>query len=263
MTMVTERGAVRAILSGTADHGFARVVLNGQDLWLPVETLNTVIHCVHEEDGVLLARVETAHFNWMRDHMRPGMHFVDVGAATGTILLPMLKRFGSTIAATAIEPRAAARDLLVSAIERNGFGEVKVISMACADVPGQATFHEFTEGDEATPYLSECSTLAPCDHPGARDTTIDVTTLDRQFGFLARRRISGAVVKIDVEGYEVKVLRGAAKFLARVRPWLSIDIHLNPSGDGKTTEADVRAILAPLGYTFENMQHVLLCSPPP
>jgi FkbM family methyltransferase len=260
MATVTERRAVREILAEKAEGGFVPVVLNEQELWLPTETLNTVIHCVYEEDGVLRAWVETSHFNWMRDRLRPGMHFIDVGAATGTILLPILKQFGSSISAIAFEPRAVARDLLMSAIRRNGLSKVDVVAMACADAPGRATFHELPD-DDAIPYLSECSTLAPYDHPGVRDTQVDVTTLDRQFGFFARLRMAGAVVKIDVEGYETKVLEGAMKFLDRVRPSLAIDIHYNPSGDGKTTEADVRNLLTPLGYSFENMQHVLLCTP--
>jgi hypothetical protein len=45
------------------------------------------------------------------------------------------------------------------------------------------------------------------------------------------------------------------------RPHLSIDIHGAPFGAGETTEAECRAILAGWGYSFENMGHVLLCSP--
>lgn len=61
-------------------------------------------------------------------------------------------------------------------------------------------------------------------------------------------------------GYEAYVLRGAAAFLRRVKPALSIDIHADPDQtDGRTTERAVRALLAPLGYQMEMSGHALLC----
>jgi hypothetical protein len=91
---------------------------------------------------------------------------------------------------------------------------------------------------------------------------VPVITLDQ---FFAGRSDGPAVraVKIDVEGFEVNVLRGATTFLTATKPYLAIDIHKDPFGDGQaTTEAGVRAVLTALGYTFGNLGHVLLCYPP-
>jgi hypothetical protein len=68
------------------------------------------------------------------------------------------------------------------------------------------------------------------------------------------------VVKIDVEGFEAHVLRGAHRLIRDCRPYLSIDIHTDPFGDGlATTEAAVIELLP--GYRCERLAHVLLCSP--
>ena len=67
------------------------------------------------------------------------------------------------------------------------------------------------------------------------------------------------VVKIDVEGFEDKVLKGAPKTLERFKPFLSIDIHNHPGRLDMTDEACM-AILSPLGYQFERMGHVLLAT---
>ena len=64
-------------------------------------------------------------------------------------------------------------------------------------------------------------------------------------------------MKIDVEGFEEKVLTGALKSLERFKPFLSIDIHNHPGRPDMTDDACV-AILGPLGYQFERMGHVLL-----
>ena len=71
-----------------------------------------------------------------------------------------------------------------------------------------------------------------------------------------------AVIKIDVEGFEAQVLRGARRLIAVLRPWLAIDIHPEPFGDAEeTTEQSVRALLGEDGYQFERRGHVLLCTP--
>jgi hypothetical protein len=89
---------------------------------------------------------------------------------------------------------------------------------------------------------------------------VPVTTLDAE---AAATALTGPVVaKIEVEGFEVEVLSGAARFIAQQRPHLSIDIHRAPFGSGEMAEAACREFLQPFGYCFESMGHVLPCSPP-
>lgn len=57
-----------------------------------------------------------------------------------------------------------------------------------------------------------------------------------------------ALMKIDVEGVEADVLRGARRTLERSKPVLFIEAH------GARMEADCRAILAPLGYRVRLIQ---------
>ncbi len=114
---------------------------------------------------------------------------------------------------------------------------------------------------DAAPYMPETSSLsAPYVAKAATATyAVQITTLDDD---MATRSLQGPlVIKIDVEGFEANVLRGGARLIEQHHPHLSIDIHAAPFGSGETTEADCRAILSNLGYTFENMGHVLLCSP--
>jgi len=85
-----------------------------------------------------------------------------------------------------------------------------------------------------------------------------VVTLDHE---IPRMLQGPVVVKIDVEGFEGRVIDGGPEFLRRYRPYLSIDIHFDPCQPRMTTEAEVRAKLSRLGYRFENSNHVLLCTP--
>jgi FkbM family methyltransferase len=149
---------------------------------------------------------------------------------------------------------------LAATIARNDLNWIRILPLACSDQAGHTTFYEFPQDEgNVTPFLPEASTLVATSDPRAKAVTVEVTTLDAQFA--ADHAIKHAVVKIDVEGFEAKVLAGARQFLARVRPALAIDLHANPFGAG-TTENDVRQVLTPLGYAFDKLGHVLVCRIP-
>jgi len=248
----------QAVLS--MDGGFLHVDMNGADLWLPPETIRTMTHCFHmDEAGSFFLHIERAQMDWLGRHLSPGAHLLDVGAATGAVCLPLAKRFGPSVNIVAFEPARAARRLLTDTVARNKLDWIKILPLAVADQSGHTTFYEYPHDDaNVTPFLPEASTLVAISDPRVTQVEIDVTTLDEQFADDAS--VQRAAVKIDVEGYEAKVLAGAQRFIARVRPAFAIDIHGNPFGEG-TTESDVRAILGPLGYKFEKLAHVLACSP--
>lgn len=77
----------------------------------------------------------------------------------------------------------------------------------------------------------------------------EFTTLDDEW-----RRLGGdpAVVKIDVEGAEAEVLRGATALIAKVRPVLFLELHLD---ELRARGESVASMLAPLqkaGYQFDD-----------
>ena len=259
------RRLLQAILRNASPDMFLRVTLNDTELWLPRDTLRTIVHCVYVgENDKLVAYVETAHLRWMADKLQQGGTFLDVGAATGATALPIAAHLGDKVRIIAYEPAEAARHLLQATLARNGIDGVTIRAAAVSDAPGEATFREYLQDETgATPFLPEASSLdtqfvAAAPH---KMIQVPVVTLDED----ALPLIAGSpvVVKIDVEGFEAFVLRGAARLLRSHQAFLSIDIHHDPFGDGQAmTEPAVRDILSGYGYRFENIGHVLLCYPP-
>ena len=259
------QAAIASMLNNATPGSFVHIALNGAPLDVPVETLRTMFHCIHfRSDGKLDLWVETMHLNWMMDRLAPGGTFLDVGASTGATALPTARRFGPDVRVIAYEPATDARGLLESAVARNGLSHVDVRPFAVSDTPGEAEFREYLPDETGqTPWMPEASSLVATVMPDlpSRMVRVRVVTLDEQ---MAEANGFGGpvVVKIDVEGFESFVLRGSSKLIAQCRPFFSIDIHGDPfAGDGTSTEAAVRAILEPAGYSFENMGHVLLCTP--
>lgn len=79
--------------------------------------------------------------------------------------------------------------------------------------------------------------------PGAGDLEVDVTTLDEA----AARYEAPAVVKIDVEGGELEVLKGGTKLLEEGRAVFLIEAH------SQTLDDECRSVLQSFGYSCETL----------
>ncbi len=249
---------LKRILSVASAETNLHVKLNGCPVWLPRDTLKTMYHCAHwEADGTLSLLVESGHLTWMIEHLSEGGTFLDVGAATGATTLPIIARFGSSLSIRSYEPAESARALLISTLARNDLRGATIRPVAVSDGSGKIDFREYKQDESGQcPWLPEASMIAaPIMSPAPHSTySVDVVTLDED---PLPHCHSPVVIKIDVEGFEVKVLRGAQRLLDKLRPHLAIDIHQDPFGDGvMTTEAGVIAALK--GYRFEKRGHVLL-----
>ncbi len=242
-------------------YSFCLSQLNDCELWLPAATVRTMIHCYHgKEKGPLVLQVETFHSNWMRQHLKPGSIFIDIGAATGAMTLPFGKIHDIEI--VAYEPCAANRKLLEVALKKNGIEHAIVKPVAVSDQPGEFIFREFDyDSTHTIPFLKETSSLVYDRIPTTnhKDYLVRTVTLDEDLLPLLKTSYTGdMVIKIDVEGFEAKVLQGASLLINKYRPYLSIDIHADPFGEG-TTESKVKSYLH--NYSFKKADHVLLCTP--
>jgi FkbM family methyltransferase len=127
---------------------------------------------------------------WRRA-LRHGGLFVDVGANIGTYTIWAAEQGADVIA---LEPAADTFGLLEENIALNGY-RVTAVRAAAGDHCGSARF---------TAGLDAGNSIAP-DGP----VVTDLVTVDSLIG---ERRVTG--MKVDVEGFEIDVLRGAARALA-------------------------------------------------
>ena len=168
----------------------------------------------------------SAELRWIRGALAPGDVVADCGANVGFTSAFFACCVGPTGRIHAFEPLPRNAAAATRSAELNGLDNVVVVNAAVGSAAGQAR-------------LSTGFGNAVVDAHGA-GITVQVVTLDEYF---AQRPPD--FLKIDVEGYELQVLRGAVRVLAR-RPKLAIELHCASYPNGAD---DVRTILALLDRT--------------
>jgi hypothetical protein len=80
---------------------------------------------------------------------------------------------------------------------------------------------------------------------GLRQVDLTVTTLDR---FCQDHGVAPRLMKIDVDGYEGKILRGAEHLLRTTRPAILLELHRDEAQRDGITRTKVADILFDAGY---------------
>ena len=189
---------------------------------------------------------EPNEFAFLDRVVRPGMTFVDIGANEGLFTLFAARRVGRHGRVVAVEPSSRERRSLAANIARNRLGNVSVVPHALADRAGSARLQI------AAKLHGGHNTLGAFSYADVGAVAVEdvpVETLDALADRLALGRVD--VIKIDVEGAEVKVLSGGRKLLAAHRPILLIEANDGAlRGQGASTEA-LLATLRELGYRID------------
>jgi FkbM family methyltransferase len=167
----------------------------------------------------------------VRRQLRAGGDFVDVGAHIGmyTIVAALALRGRGRV--LAFEPNPAARAQLERNLARNGCDNVLVRECAVADALGEAFLHVPGTPD---PSFSSLEAGRFDEGEGVR---VETTTIDHE---VAAAGLWPAMVKIDVEGSELRVLDGMEQTLER-RPVLLVEVSAD-------SVAEVELRLHGLGY---------------
>jgi FkbM family methyltransferase len=186
---------------------------------------------------------EPNEFAFLDRVLRRGMTFIDIGANEGLFTLFAAHRVGPSGRVVSVEPSSRERGRLEANIRRNRLSNVMIAPHALADKPGSACLQIANEQHGGHNTFGEfayqtTSTVAAEEVP--------VETLDTLVQRLGLGQVD--VVKIDVEGAELKVLAGGRSILATARPILLIEANDDAlRGQGASTAAVVDLLRA-LGY---------------
>lgn len=142
--------------------------------------------------------------------LHPGDVLIDVGAHVGWLTLIGAKAVGPTGIVIAIEPQPYNCDRILSNAELNGLRNVTVVAGAIGEKPGPVQLSNQSATDKSRLTL---------DGPGANDTGLRFLTQLYSLSQLVElfEIPSVKLLKVDVEGFEMPVFRGAAPVLDRIQ----------------------------------------------
>jgi FkbM family methyltransferase len=193
------------------------------------------------EGGEFVERDVTALFDELMAETATGAVY-DVGANCGWFAV-RAARAGRPV--RAFEPVPATAEYAERNLGRIAGADARVVRAAVADAPGSATIHLYSSSGNNSLH----ERTLPAGHPLRRtgDIEVSVVRLDDLVGndgFPAP-----ALIKIDVEGAELAVLRGARETLARHRPVVVMEWAESTSRDAGHSRAAIVAELRGVGYT--------------
>jgi FkbM family methyltransferase len=187
----------------------------------------------------------------------PGMIVVDGGASCGIYTVVAAKLVGPSGLIFSFEPSREAFSTLETNVRLNGLTNVRPCQAALSDRLGAAVLYHHPEGPNSF-------SLGP---PNAGKPAFEEVTLCSLDHIMPEELVSRiGLIKLDVEGAEELVLRGARSILARSHPTVIFEVHslaaqrlgLDPVGSW--------SLLSSLGYKFFLLvDHGSLCplkSPP-
>jgi FkbM family methyltransferase len=184
-------------------------------------------------------RDERAEISALRAAIRPGETAVDVGAHKGSFL-PWLSRAAGPGRVVAFEPQPVLAGYLRRACRAAGLDNVVVEAAGASERGGSATLRVPGGGDSSPGASFEPAVAAIS---SGRDVCVPVVSLDEYF-----REWTGrvAAMKVDVEGHELSVLRGAERILREDGPLLVVECEERHRGEGGVRE--VLRFLEERGY---------------
>ncbi len=146
----------------------------------------------------------------IKAHLEPEMIAYDIGANAGFYTLLMARSVGSDGTVYSFEPQPENLSYLRRHLALNGVRNVVASPQAVADFVGEASFA--TDVDRYQGRLAASGQLR-----------VPVVTLDHLV--TTQGLPPGDLIKIDVEGAELAVLKGAENLLRRFRPVVFLATH--------------------------------------
>jgi FkbM family methyltransferase len=172
----------------------------------------------------LTRRYEATYSRALDGLVGPGAVVVDAGAHVGYYALRYADRGADVFA---FEPCSENRRLLANSVQSNRLGSVLLHPAALSDRPGAGELWWDATNTGAAALNRDC-VAEPVSSERVEVTTLDVECVDR----------APDLIKIDVQGSEAAVLRGASDTVARCRPVVAFEYNIAQLvANGETPQA--------------------------
>ncbi len=184
--------------------------------------------------------ISDPELEFVRRILKPGDIFIDVGSYHGWYALAASAVVGESGLVLAFEPNSHAYSILVRNIALSGRQNVRAFNIALSSTRGKAWLYT-GPGDESSSALAFV--------PGGRGG--EQVTASRLDDILAESNIREvSALKLDVQGSEAALLKGAMGALKRSRPVVVFEVDPDAAETMAVSPRGAWDLLASLGYAF-------------
>jgi len=191
-------------------------------------------------NGYWIGQYELPIQEALKRELKPGHTFFDIGANAGFFTLVAARLVGASGRCIAFEPSRDNCASIREQIELNSVGPCVVVNEAISDVVGSA-FFSFSFAGAPNARLGE-------PRNGEQRVSVKVTTVDGACVRFSRPDF----IKMDIEGAEVRALKGAVHTLRHLHPVWLIELH------GSECKREVKVLLEAARYAFFDLEGVAL-----
>lgn len=193
---------------------------------------------------------------YLHRFLKPGDVFVDAGANCGVFTIAAANQVGSKGRVLAFEPGDESFAMLKSNVELNSLQQVALFHEALSNSDGEAQLFSHHHGASSFSLGR-----------GPNDTavaTVRTRTLDTALAQASIEQVS--CIKMDVEGAEELILRGAQEALDRCKPVVIFEINTAAIVKLGLNRDGAWRLLAERGYRFQQLtpagESIPIASPP-
>lgn len=195
------------------------------------------VHTRDEDEQVIVREIFGDRIYDKYYSIKEGDRVVDVGANIGCFTLKACKAVGERGHVTSIEPTSQSSELLRKNIKLNNYADRCSIFTVAAGSDNS--------NSEIKLYKNRAGEHSLVGHPGREVTgveNIQIRTLD---SITSDHSLKGCnFLKIDVEGFELEVLKGAKELLKDFHPHIAMETHsFGPS------PKEIESFLTGFGYS--------------
>ncbi len=211
--------------------------------------LSKVIYYGFEKDEIM----------FVQEYLKKGDYFLDIGSNIGLFSLYASKIVGESGRVFAFEPALKTYTRLQKNIAINNLNNITANRLGVSDKKGTLQLNVSENGHDAWNSFAEIDSSY---YSGKE--SVEVVTIDdylKEFNVDAKKI---KIMKVDVEGWEVQVLKGAADFLKNYSPILMVEFtEQNSLAAGHCCHVlyDVAVNLGYKWYTFDSKEKKLIPSP--
>ncbi len=172
----------------------------------------------HDYPRAILGWAETDLVKWLMDNVQPGETWLDVGAYHGYTAIAMSNSVGKSGRVFAFEPDLTAASALYQTKLANGLSQIVILPFAL----GENHSIKFLQGSTFRGMFQTEQGFSPENTSTSQFVT---TALDYIWESIADKNLNISGVKLDVQGFEISVLRGMKMLLKTHRPKLIVEVH--------------------------------------